>query len=258
MKNDEVFVIAPAEIAFYLRERWIGEIDAGHATVADLVLPYLEDEAIGRFGKEWTAPKDRRPDKRKDREAWRGWWLNEARHNCDSFSPVPRAGQHLTPIGESAVNLLVIASELRDALETGKAQMACALGMLLISEVIAGGYSIEVEATAAAKVALERAARKPYDAGIGRHAKDLARAKDACIAAAKVAWMKNKSKRIGTVAEELRRMLIGHLDKLPTLTLADIPGIATVKTWLRDEAKAGKLTIPDGAQRRGRPPKAAA
>lgn len=256
-EDTEPLVIAPDEIVYYFRERWLGDIESGRSTIAETVLPYLEEEAIKRFGNEWTVPKVWRPDKRKDYEGWRLWWLNEARQNCDSFDPVAKAGAHLTPAGESAVNLLVIASELRDALDRDRSELSCALGMLLIAEVISGGYSMEVNATKAAHDAIQAAKFAAYKNGIGKQAGDYRKARAACSAKAKTMWASDSSLRIGAVAKSLREMLTANLEKLPTLTLADIPGADTIKTWLKEAAEAGDLTIPAAAQRRGRPSKAA-
>lgn len=189
-EDTEPLVIAPDEIVYYFRERWLGDIESGRSTIAETVLPYLEEEAIKRFGNEWAVPKDWRPDKRKDYEGWRLWWLNEARQNCDRFDPVPKAGAHLTPAGESAVNLLVIASELRDSLDRHRSELSCALGMLLIAEVISGGYSMEVNATKAAHDAIQAAKSAAYKNGIGKRAGDYSKARLACSAAAKAIWAK--------------------------------------------------------------------
>lgn len=251
--TNEPFVVAPDDFVTYLRERWIDEIDSGSSTISELILPYLEDRAIEKISNECRPAKSCRPDK--DKEGWRLWWLNEARHNCISFGTAPRADGHLSRVGESSVNQLMIASRLRDALEAGRAEMSCALGMLLIAEVLAGGYSIEVAATEKAKSLLEGSRKKAYEGGIGSKKKDLTTANGACIAVAQNLWTEQPSLRIGLVADRLRSMLKANLDKLPTLSLADIPGADTIKDWLRSAAKAGKLNIPAAAQRRGRPRK---
>lgn len=252
----ELLVIPPDEFSTYLRERWIGDIESGAGTISETVLPYLENEAIKRFGNEWTVPKDWRPDKHADFEGWRLWWLKEARENCSRLHPVPKAGDHLSLAGESAVNLLVVASELRDAISLRRADLACALGMLLVAEVISGGYSIEVNASKEAADVIRNARESAYRKGIGQKSKDLRTAQSACVEAARTLWEKDTTMRIGEVAGSLRRMLLANLSKLPTLTQADLPGTDTIKNWLKTADKSGNLKIPATAQRRGRPRKA--
>lgn len=247
-------VIAPDEIVHYLREQWLSDIEAGIGTIADTVLPYLEAEAIKRFSVEWTAPKEGRPDKRKSREGWRLWWLKEARQNCSTYDPIAKAGPHLTPSGQSAVNVLVTSSELRDALNRGRSELSCGLGMLLICEVISGGYSLEVAATKATHDAIKAARTAAYKNGIGKTAPDHKKAREACCTKAQCMWADDESLRIGAVAKSLWAMLKNNRADFQTYEkIGDLPSTETIKTWLKEAAQAGTLNIPPAASQPGRP-----
>lgn len=251
------FTVTPDEIIWRLRDDWLGWIAEGHTPLLDTVIPYLESEAIHRLRKEWSVFKSNEPDKYREPERWRLWWLNEASHQCSDHAPIGRAGNHLSGIGQAAVNIIMAASGLREAIEDGRAEEATALGMLLICEAIQGGYSIEVEAMRAANEAIEHARRTHVRNTIGKTHADMTKCRKACIAKAKQIWS-TEPMLIGKVAEQCREGLLRVIQaepaKLPSMTAKDIPDTPTIKEWLREAGREGKLKIPAEAQKRGRPP----
>lgn len=149
LEGQRVFSIEPDDIIWRMRDGWLTDIENGNNVFLHPILPYFEMEAISRIEKEWSVFKADAPKKKDGYEAWRMWWLNEATQNCETHSPLGKAGNHLSPVGRSAVNILMAASALRHALEYGKAQEAAAVAMVLICEAIAGGYSLKFEAAQA-------------------------------------------------------------------------------------------------------------
>lgn len=250
-----LFSVTAEDIVWRMRDDWLGDIEAGHSIMMETIIPYLEREAVGRFVNEWTIQHDV-PNIRDGYEDWRTWWLNEASHNCDTHSPIGRAGKHLSQIGQSAVNILMTASALRDAIEGNKAQEAAALGMLLICEAIAAGESLKGDAAQMAHETILAERDAAYKKTIGTESRDQAIARAASITAATKMWMDDPNKRIGEVALEIHKRLLNKLDVLTTLNFA--PAADTIRGWLKAAAKDGKLNIPAAAQRRGRSPKAPA
>lgn len=253
LKGQVRFFVDPDDIIHRMSEGWLQNIQDGHHIMLDIVLPHLEREAIHRFGKEWTVQTSWRPKERDGYEDWRMWWLNEASHNCETHLPIGRAGDHLSQIGRHAVNILMAASSLRDCIDREASEAAAAIGMMLICEAIAGGYSLEFEAVKAEKEAIERAKSETYKKSIGSESADHERARKACIQEAAMIWKADPTRRIGEVSKELNRRLLEKLDKLPSLDMTPAPD--TIKGWLKAAAKIGKLTIPEAAQKRGRPTK---
>lgn len=178
-------------------------------------------------------------------EAWRALWVNEAMHLRRHFHP----GSTLF----AAAEVLVLGSRLRAAIASGEAERAAALGALIVSYAIAGGYSPKMEASVAAGEAIRKAKHDAYKNGVGRAAEDMDKARKACLKWAADLWRNDPTLRIGEVATELLARLRQHREKLQHLD--SFPKADTVKAWLRDGAAAGKLVIPEAAQRRGRPPK---
>lgn len=240
------FHVYPDEIAWRLRESWLEHANNNGSPIIETLIPYLEMEAIFRLKMEMPNLKDESPPLKDGFEAMRLWWLNEALQNCDSHNPIGKAGNHLSVIGQAAVNVLIAASELRDAIHYKHAEKSVALGMLLICEAIAGGYWIELSA-------LRTARENAYENGIGLESNDFHIARTASIKIAKQIWEEKPNLRIGEVVEEILSAIKTNASKFPSLEA--FPKEKTIKTWLKEAAKAGRLAMPAGAQRRGRPPK---
>ena len=252
-EGQRIFSVDPEDFIERLRYNWLGAIQDGHKVVIDTIVPYLEREAVSRLGKEWTVGSANRPKMTDDYEYWRCWWVNEASHNCEIYSPVGCAGTHLTRVGQAAVNILMAASALRSAMDNGTKEETAALSMLLICEAIAGGYGLDRDATKDAHESLVASQTATYKKSIGMESEDHQRAKQACISAAAKIWATDPSRRIGDVSTELNAKLLEKLDKLPTLDMT--PAALTIKGWLKAAAKEGKLIIPAAAQQGGRPAK---
>lgn len=248
------FYINPEEIIDRMHYTWLRDLDAGHSAILDSLIPHLEMEAVYRFKKEITHAHDWEPKLTDGYEAWRMFWMNEARHNCTVYSSLGVANGHLSKICQSALNVMLAASALRDAITEGKAEQASALGILLICEAIQGGYSLEYDATLQTNDALKKAKDSAYKRGFGQEQDDMNTARLACISGAARRWKENPLIRIGSMADDLEAGLLRNIEKLPSLDT--VPKAKTIKGWLRQAAKEGKLTLPEAAQKRGRPPKA--
>lgn len=247
------FYINPEEIIDRMHYTWLRDLDAGHSAILDSLIPHLEMEAVHRFKKEITHAHDWEPKLTDGYEAWRMFWLNEARHNCKVYNLLGVANDHLSKICQSALNVMLAASALRDAISEGKAEQASALGILLICEAIQGGYSLEFDAMREAKEALDKAKKNRVHDTIGKQHGDMTKARNACVSKAKQMWNEDQTLRIGRVAEECQAVLLLNIKKLPSMTARDIPDIPTIKNWFKDAAAAKKLTIPEDAQKPGRP-----
>lgn len=254
IKYPRHFHVTPDEIICRMRDGWLTGIENGFTPMIDTVVPYLEMEAVSRFKKEISLCRAWEPKMTDGYESWRLFWLKEARHNCKFYNPLGVANDHLSTICQAALNVMLAASALRDAIAEGKAEQASALGILLICEAIQGGYSLEYEATLQTNNALQKAKKSAYKKGFGQEQDDMNKARLACIDGAGRRWKENSSILIGTMADDLEARLLQNIEKLPSLDT--VPKAKTIKAWLRQAAKDGKLDIPDAAQRRGRPPKA--
>lgn len=178
-------------------------------------------------------------------EAWRALWVNEALHL--------RKNLHPGSTKFAAAEVLVLGSSLRAAIARGEAERAAALGALIMCYAIAAGYAPKMEAIVAAGDAIRKARQVAFKNGAGRGAEDMDKARRACLKWAADLWRNDPALRIGEVATKLLASLRQHKEKLPHLD--NFPKADTVKAWLREAAAVGKLTIPESAQRRGRPPK---
>lgn len=244
--GERPFYDDPSDIAVHA-ENALRNIAAGQPYITDVTLRYLEEEAIARFAKQTQFRPTYEPDKNKDRDLWCAKWANEASH-----AQVNMEG--LNPVAQASVRVLLGACELRNAIqENGSPQKIAALSMLLVCEVLMGGYSLEYHATLETKNALKNAKDSAYKKGFGQEQDDMNKARLACIDGAAKRWKENPSILIGTMANALEAGLLQNIEKLPSLDT--VPKAKTIKAWLREAAKVGKLSIPDAAQRRGRPPK---
>lgn len=247
------FFVTPEDILFRVREDWLGQMENGFSPILDTLIPYLQVEAIARLKRDpaldnlpWY------PDRRKDgHDAWLGFWLNEAAQNCCFTSSLGEAGEHLTEIGKAAANILVTCDALRTAIASGQAEKASALSILLILESLQGGYAREHDAAQEAIKTIENAKRGVFERTIGKFTKDLDLAKTATIEVATRTWESHPEHRIGDVAKIVRDTLIDHKNKFSTDF--DFPVVETIKGWIRSAGEQGKISIPSGAQARGRP-----
>lgn len=186
-----------------------------------------------------------------DGEAWRLFWVNEALQQCDAddFDE-----DYLGQAGRAAVNVLVTASVLRDSLEYGAPGQAAALAMVLLSDAVIGGISIDL-ASAAEKLSESVSAKRvPYDRGIGKGQIKFNQFKAACIKFASEKWSADSGVMIGEMAE----FGIAHIrDQFGNNHRpGDMPSADTVKGWLRAAGKSGHIKIPASATKGGRPKKA--
>ena len=171
--NPRPFYVAPDEIIWRMRDVWLTDIENGFTPMIDTVVPYLEREAVGRFEKEISLHRDWEPKITDGYESWRMFWLKEARHNCKFYNPLGLANDHLSAICQAALNVMLAASALRDAIAEGKAEKASALGILLICEAIQGGYSLDYKATLQTNDALQKAKKSAYRNGFGKVQEDM-------------------------------------------------------------------------------------
>ena len=237
------FYVSPEDIAWRMRDAWIEDIENGHSPMVERLIPYLEMEAIYRLKKELPDLADEWPPLSDGFESMRLWWLNEALQNCDRHDPIGVAGQHLSGIGQAAVNVLVVASELREAINHKHTEKSASLGMLLICELIKGGLYVELSP-------LKKARESAYKNGIGIQVKDFKLARKGSIELAKKLWGKNPNLRIGEVANEILKSIQENKNKFPNLQA--FPTANTIKEWIKKAAREGALSMPEGAQKRGR------
>lgn len=219
--------------------------------LASTIIPNLECEAIEILIKaEICDEAYYNPPGPNDGEAWRLFWLNEALHQCENFDSVGEAAEHLGQAQRAAVNVLVSASSLRDALEQGKAEEAATLAMILVSDAVIGGLSIELKELTEKHSSSKRV---PYEKGVGKKKADFDRMKAAVIEFAKYAWTSDQSILIGEMASNS----VDHVSiKFSEYkTLSKLPENKTVVGWLRQAGKRGELVIPRQAQQGGRPRK---
>lgn len=250
IKSDVIkpFDVAPEDITWRMRYSWLEDMQAGGSPVIESVLPYLETEAAKRLASELVELNCDAPKMSDGYEEWIQYWKNEALHNCDSHSPIGRAGSHLSEVAQAATNLLMTSSELRDAIHYKHSEKSAALGMLLICEALTGGYSI-------ALTSLQNSRKKSYEKGIGGQVKDFTKARNASVHLANRLWEENPDLRIGNVANAILVRMQNNRSEFPTLEA--FPKVETIKAWLKEASAAGKLAMPEGAQKRGRLPKLA-
>lgn len=217
------------------------------------IIPNLENEAIEILIKSGICDEAYyNPPGPRDGEAWRLFWLNEALHQCKNFNPVGDAGEHLEQAERAAVNVLVSASALRDALDQGNAEDAAALAMIMVSDAVMGGLSLDLQETTAKHLAAKRI---PYAHGIGKKQSDWERCKSDCISYAKEEWKKDPSIMISKMAINADEYLSQNLYKYNELKIDDLPKEGTIVKWLRTAGKAGQIAIPPDARKVGKPAK---
>lgn len=153
----------------------------------------------------------------------------------------------------AGARVMAAATRTKEAIQAGEAERAAAYCALMICEALMGAYVPDSERTQMELMDLKWSKRQAHDRGIGKHSDDLEAARVASVALAKKIWDKHPALRIGEVAALICKTLKSRKDKFSPGF--DIPGDAAVKTWLRDAATKGDLSIPEGAQARGRPRK---
>ena len=237
----------PEDIAHHIRDNALRNIEAGQPYITDVTLRYLEHEAISRFAAQTGMRPTHEPDMYKEFELWRSKWCDEARYANVHINK-------LNAIAQASVRVLLTAGQLRSAIEDDEdSQKISALSMLLVCEVLIGGYSLEFDANLQTKNALQKAKFDGYRKGFGKEQDDMNAAQRACIIGAEKRWKDSPLALISTVADELEAALLRNIEKLPKLDT--VPKAKTIKVWLRKAAREGKLAIPEAAQKRGRPPK---
>lgn len=236
----------PSDIAVSM-ENAIRNIDAGAPYITDVTLEYFEAEAIARFAKQTGMQPLVFPEKKQNRSIWLAKWVNVA-ESIDLNSST------INGMARSSIRVLLAAYRLRREIEINdNPQKIAALSMLLICEVFMGGYMLENESLREAIEGVEQDKARVYKNTIGAEADDQERARKYCINAAAKIWVEQPTRRIGNVSKELHEYLLANLDRLTTLNLT--PKIDTIKGWLKTAALDNKLSIPPGAQMRGRPSK---
>jgi len=264
-----LFNIAPAHFAWRHGDEWLEEIDQGYSRIVDRMLPYLERQAACRLRREWSKlsnkdyPSLSEGYQRSDYEQWRDWWLNEVSRYCSTCNTATKGNTSLSAVGQAAVNIFIIASRLRLAIEQKQVEKASALGMMLVAESLLGGYALKYSAAMTEATAMRGSRRAAVENGFGKGNRGLLMAEIYTVAEAKHIWEGDSTLRIGEVAEGViaglklnREILSKNFDASdnPTANF-DMPGVQTVKEWIKKAARQGKLVMPDGAQSRGRPRK---
>lgn len=217
------------------------------------IIPHLEYEAIEILrNADICDAAYYDPPGPNDGESWRLFWLNEALHTCDKFNDVGEAAQYLDQATRAAVNVLVFAASLRDAIDFGKAEEAAAMAMILVSDAVMGGMEIDL------KDIIEKhqhRQRLPYENGFGRKQIDFFEPqKKLVIQFAADQWKENPNIRKG----EMARMAANYASD--TLFKGEKPGNKAgeqaVRKWIDEAGKQGAINIPPGASKAGKPRKA--
>lgn len=240
----DAFNETPDELDWRIRDNYLPKIGEGLSPVADELIPVLEWTAIRILRREIHADLEDVPDARTEPEGWRLWWLNEADYLSYHTGSIPDAKDHLSPAARHAVNTLTVASRLRGAMEAGDVEKVAALSILLAMQALQGGYSIEHEAA-------KRIRDKAQQNSILKINKEYAPLEAAVIKKAGDLWKVSPTMRIGEVVKEIaaRLMEVGKRRDIPQ------PSDETIKGWIVDAEKAGKLAIPEAARKGGRPKK---
>jgi hypothetical protein len=240
---------APSDPAAHL-ESAVWGIEAGAAYITDVTLPYLEAEAIARFGEQTGVGPQVEADKQLDPTGWIMKWSEKAQ-----FDAIFTDG--LSLIAHAAIRLLATSTRLRKALEEGDRQMIAALSMLLACEAFMGGYSLDAELRRSTLDEEKRKETSRIARSIGKNHSDFSRARRVCIKAAAGEWQKDPTLLIGKLALKLHGQLLNALVTLPwsfpTLTVHSFPDRHTIRRWLVNAGKDGNLEIPQLARRPGRP-----
>lgn len=131
----------PDDLASTLEARGFKLIEPGRNGEQIGVLPYLEDEAIARLRHAIGPLGESEAEwKRENWDWWRCEWVRKAHHFVweSTQGPIDATAAY------SAAEMLIRSSELRHAIEEGKAEKAGALAMLVASWVFIGGVSLRL------------------------------------------------------------------------------------------------------------------
>lgn len=248
------FDVEPEDFAWQRGAEWLEELDQGYSMVVDRIIPELERQAALRLYREWSSGRRKDyPNLSDDYVRWRDWWLKEVSQYRAEGDAGLDGNTPLSTVGEAAVNIFIVASQLRRAITQKQAEKASALGMILVAESLLGGYALTCSAAMDAANAMQNSRRVAFENGAGKANDDLAMAKAYAAMEAKHIWERDGMLRIGDVAKGVIEGL--KLNKKGFSENFDIPDEPTIKKWIREAGKEGGLEIPDGAQRPGRPPR---
>ncbi|MGA3845167.1 hypothetical protein ACI2S9_16675 [Ralstonia nicotianae] len=248
------FDVEPTDFAWQRGAEWLKELDQGYSMVVDSIIPYLERQAALRLCREWSRGNRKDyPNLSDDYERWRDWWLKEVSQYRAEGDAGLDGSTALSVVGEAAVNIFIVASQLRFAIAQKQAEKASALGMILVAESLRGGYALTCSAAMDVASAMRSSRYAAFKNGAGKASDDLAMAKAYTEIEAKHIWERDGTLRIGEVAKGVIKGL--KLSEKAFSDNFDIPDEPTIKKWIREADKEGRLEIPNGAQRPGRPPR---
>lgn len=237
---DAPFEDDPLDIGFAMCDRVVPGIRAGESYLLEFYLPVWERAAVARLkgvGGETIASE---PHYLREFERWRAAWVEHIR---------PAKNFKHNAVFDAAVNVLLVADDLRTAIADGSApELVAALAMQLVCEVLCGGSEIEADDLRSMAIAKS----EHFKSTLGRRHQDYSRAEKACVQLAASLWKSNPLLRIGEVAKECHSRLQSALpDHLTALDKP--PSTQTIKAWLKTAEQSGSLSIPKGASARGRP-----
>jgi len=243
--GQRVFSVDPADIAWRISEDWLPLTYAGHNVLEHPFLPFIEREAVSRLGKEADVTKETQPHLSDGYDDWRLWWTRIA------HAYVTDSCAGLSPVAAAAARILVSAAKMRAAIGERNAQVSALLGMQIICEAIAAGYALTVELDA--KELAEEPRKTAFANGAGKRADDYTELKRQMIIYAARRFSELPCPLIGKVAEELWAAINKPETKEKMADFWDLPNKDTIRDWLKDAAKEGKLNIPPAARKAGRP-----
>jgi len=243
--GQRVFSVDPADFAWRISEDWLPLAYSGHSVLEHPFLPYIEREAVSRLSKEADVTKQSPPLLTDGYDDWRLWWLRVA------HAYITESCAGLSPVAAAAARILVSAARMRAAVDKRDAQVSALLGMQIICEAIAAGYALTVELDA--KELAEQPRKTAFANGAGKRADDYTELRRQMIVFAAKRFAELPCPLIGKVAEELWTIINKPETKEKTPDFWDLPNKDTIRDWLKDAAKEGKLCIPPAARKAGRP-----
>lgn len=247
MDGSSPFHVEPYNLAHSIRDNAIRNIEVGFPYLTEATIPSLEREAIARIKAQTKIRQKNEIKKTLNSDLWRKEWVNAVRvaeKDIYSYGPVPQA----------AIRVVLTSDKLRSAMDQNSSpQMIAALSMLLVCEALEGGYLIKFETIKTENETIKKKKQEIYLKSIGIESEDQKKVRKESVEIAKKLWELNPRRLIGNVSENISKQLLERIEEFPTLDLTPKPD--TIKGWLRDECKEGRLAIPEAAQKRGRPKK---
>jgi hypothetical protein len=235
----------PSDLSAHL-ENIIGNGEQGSPGLLKYTLPVLEDEAIARI-RQQAQLLVIEPNRETEPDEWREKWVAQAQF-------VRSQWREHTPIGVGAARVLIACATLRKAIEANEhPEQIAARAMLLTCEVFMAGSFMDTQTLVLSLEEEDEARREHVKKTIGGEQGDMDRARVACIDKAGKLWKADPTIRMKEMSETLERLLYEHLDKLPALDLP--PKAGTIREWLKQAEKDGKLMIPEAASKAGAPKK---